>query len=159
MIDDGHRGPGFPAFEFESEVVSEGYAYWISKNDSGRLPRRSDIRPAEIPRLLPDVMLLDVRREPDWNFRYRLIGTRVVEYCHDDYTGMWLSEIAHQRPPGELWNNFRQAAEQAMPLFPRSPYEGPRTDFRRAEDIILPLAEDGVRVDTLLIFVAFLPRA
>ena len=69
-----------------------------------------------------------------------------------------MADIPHQQPSGNLWNSCHLVAEQGVPLCPRTPYEGPRVEFRRTEDVILPLAEDGVVVDTLLVFVAFLPR-
>jgi hypothetical protein len=37
------------------------------------MPRRADLDPTEIPKLLPDVMLVDVL--PSGRYRYRLIGT------------------------------------------------------------------------------------
>lgn len=158
-MDDQHNDPEDPVFEFESRIVADGYAYWLSKLRDGRLPSRTALRPAEIPRLLPHVMLLDVQRTPRWDFRFRLIGTQVVEHLHSDYTGSWMSENEHHRHPDKVWTNCLTVAETAKPLYPSTPYAGPREEFRRAEDILLPLADDGLTVDGLLTFIAFLPRA
>ena len=158
MVDEDPNLPDESGFNFDSPIVKDGYAYWRSKLKDGALPARADIDPAEIPRLLPNIILLDVQREPDWDFRYRLIGTRVVEHLFRDYTGMWFSEIDHQRPPSTLWSNCRQVAESAAPMLANTEYIGPHQGFRRAEDVLLPLADDGRTVDTLLVFVAYLPR-
>lgn len=146
-------------FDFQSRIVSEGYKYWVSKIHDGYLPKRSDIRPAEIPRLLPNIILVDVYRTPDWDFSYRLIGTKVVEHLHRDHTGVRMSAIEHQRPPSKIWDNCKTVAETAKPLFPETPYVGPHEGFRRAEDIILPLVDDDQVVDTLLVFVDYLQRS
>lgn len=143
---------------FETRLVAEGCAYWRSKIFDGRLPARSDIDPAEIPRLLPSVVLLDVVREDTLDMRYRLIGTRVAEHCFSDYTGLRFSEIEHQRAPSKLLDSCRLVAETGRPLLANSDYVGPHQGFRRVHDAILPLAEDGRSVDTLLAFVDFLSK-
>ena len=146
-------------FEFQSRTVAAGYAYWRSKVRDGNLPARSEIKPSEIPRILPHTVLMDVHRTPELDFGYRLIGTRVVEHLHSDYTGLRMSDIDHQRAPSTIWNNCRTVAETGAPLFPHTPYVGPHDAFRRAEDLILPLAADGSTVDMLLVFIDYLPRA
>jgi hypothetical protein len=72
---------------FESSIVQAGYSYWYAKMVDGRLPRRSDIDPAEIARFMPHAILLDVKRESDLDFKYRLIGTYMAENLFKDYTG------------------------------------------------------------------------
>ena len=39
-----------------------------------------------------------------------------------------------------------------------TPYVGPHEDYRRVEDIILPLASDGTTVDSLLVFISYFCR-
>jgi hypothetical protein len=46
-----------------------------------------------------------------------------------------------------------------MPLLANTPYVGPHSSFRDLEDLILPLSSDGHHVDSLLVFVCFLPRS
>ena len=53
--------------------------YWRGKVADGRLPARSAIDPAEIPALLPYLILWDVERDP-LRFRNRICGTHVVEF-------------------------------------------------------------------------------
>jgi hypothetical protein len=147
-----------PAFTFETRTVADGYEYWQSKLRDGMLPNRSDIHPSEIPRLLPHTMLIDVQRQPEWDFRYRLIGTKIAEHFFRDYTGSWFSAVGDDHAESGLGDNCRTVAETAAPLYANTEYAGPHQSFRRAEDIILPLAEDGANVDSLLVFVSFLPR-
>jgi len=67
-------------------VIELGQTYWKSKFVDGRIPSRQDIEPLDIPALLPQIILLDVTREP-WNFKFRLIGTNVVYHLAQDWTG------------------------------------------------------------------------
>ena len=52
------------------------YAYWDAKRGARSMPARADLEPAEIPVLLPYLMI--VGKDGD-QFRYRLVGTAVVK--------------------------------------------------------------------------------
>ena len=60
--------------------------YWLSKRGDRRLPSRADIDPAEIPELLPNVILIDVDHHAR-RFRMRLAGTAICDTYHRDITG------------------------------------------------------------------------
>jgi hypothetical protein len=155
MTDDDSTDENGSSLSFETREVQDGYSYWRSKVVDGQLPRRSDINPVDIPRLMPHAVMLDVKREPEFDFRYRLIGTYVSEHLFTDHTGSWFSEIEHQKPPSEIWGNCRHVVETGKPSLPATPYVGPHKGYRKVEDVFLPLAEDGSTVDTLLVFICF----
>ncbi len=74
--------------------VSSLYEYWLSiRPTPERLPGRRHLDPLSIPQLLPNLFLLDCVGGPV-RYRYRLIGTRVVQFYGADYTGRWLDETA-----------------------------------------------------------------
>lgn len=129
------------------------------------MPSRSDINPAEIPALLPHVVLLEVLREapagpddPALDFRYRLMGGAVEAHLTMRYTGLRMSEIPHQRAPSRMWQNFSTVVETARPMITQVPYIGQHKDFLAAQDLITPLSEDGSTVTMLFNLVDFLPR-
>lgn len=159
MTDDTPAQSDGQPFAFQSRAVQEGYAYWQSKVLDGKLPSRADIDPIDIPRLMPHVVMVDVKREPEYDFRYRLIGTSVVENLYKDHTGSWFSEIDHQKAPSQIWQNCRKVAESGEPYLAGTPYVGPHQGYRRVEDVILPLADDGVTVDCLLVFIGYMSRS
>lgn len=159
MTDSSPPGKSAIPPEFETQIVRDGYAYWHGKIVDGRLPSRSDINPVDIPRLMPHAIILDIRREPELDFRYRLIGTSVAENLFKDHTGAWFSEIDHQKAPSQIWQNCRQVAESGEAFLADTPYVGPHQGFRRVEDVILPLADDGSTVDSLLVFVSYMSRS
>ena len=91
------------ASELNSEVVRVAVEYWQSKRAGEAPPLSNSFDPLEVPRLLPHVMLKDVRRDP-WDFRYRVVGTIVREHSRDNWTGKWMSEVEGQ---GETSTVFR----------------------------------------------------
>ena len=56
------------------------------------MPARSSLRPADFPRLLPYVSLIEVERQP-LRFRFRLAGTRLRDLYDREVTGLYLDEI------------------------------------------------------------------
>jgi hypothetical protein len=119
------------------------------------------IDPAEIPALLPHVVLHGVERNP-LDFVYRLIGTEVRRHMAEDRTGQRMSAIPGQRAPSRIRSNPASIAETGRPVLNRTPYEGPLKDFVTMESLQLPLAADGATVDMILVFVDFMrghPRA
>lgn len=114
----------------------------------------------EMPKLLPNVILLDVRDEPR-DFLYRLIGTGVVHHLAEDLTGKWMSQIDHQRPPSRIWESCNKVVESGCPFLSKIPYVGPHSEILHGEDIILPLAGDAGdagAIGKLIVFVAFIKK-
>jgi hypothetical protein len=138
----------------QSDIVRRGYAYWRSRCADG-LPSRAMIDPADIPALLPHVLIHGVQREPP-DFIYRLVGTEVRRHMAEDRTGQRMSAIPGQQPPSRIWDNLARIAATGRPTLNQTPYTGPHRDFLRMESVQLPLAADGMRVDMILVFVDFL---
>jgi hypothetical protein len=136
------------------KINQEACAYWNSIRGSRRIPMRSDFDPAGIRRLLPSVILLDVLR-PEFDFRYRLIGTRWVMHFGRDYTGLLMSKIKHQRQPSRVWDAVSKVVQDGMPLSPDLPYVGHLFGGREIEVLISPLSRGGEQVDLLFVTVDF----
>lgn len=129
------------------------YEYWRSIHPGpGRLPGRAAVDPMAIPQLLPYIMLLDVVGQPP-RFRYRLIGTRMVDALGTDFTGRWLDE-AHVRPDGSLpvFPSYVRVATQGLHDWRRGAphFAGYLDRCTELERIFLPLATDGKTVDMIL---------
>src|SRR3546814_7114968 len=117
------------------------YEYWKQKRGDRPMPAESDLDPAEIRKILPHVILLDVRQEP-LDFHYRLIGTKMDEHMLGRYTGLWMSQIPHQRSPSRVWTNCRRVALEGRPLSGDTPYVGKGKEFLTTEDLLMPLSDD-----------------
>ena len=146
--------PCAPLLALRSPVNLFGFDYWKRKRGNRSMPSRNDIDPAEIVKILPHVFLLDVQQSP-LDFRYRLIGTKMDEHMNDRYTGQWMSQIPHQKPPSRIWANCRQVVKERRPISGDTPYVGKNKEFLTTEDLIMPLSDDDLTVDMLFVTVGF----
>lgn len=133
--------------------IRELHAYWRSIHPPDRrLPGRQHFNPLAVTPLLPNIWLLDVIREP-LRFRYRLVGTRIVDTLGGERTGQWLHE-AHPEfdPSAPRFSHYTQVARSGEPGWRRGKpilmsYVERCAELER---IFLPLAADGVTVDVIL---------
>ena len=121
------------------------------------MPSRRDLDPIEMPGLLPHVILLDVMRDP-LDFRYRLIGTTVEYHLHRSLVGLKMSEIAHQSRGSIIWNTLESIVAERWPVTSSIPYVGPHREYKTAEDLIMPLSDDGDSVGMMFVTVAYSKR-
>jgi len=79
--------------ELESPRIPRFQSYWEARRPTQhRIPLRSELNPTELRELLPNIVILEVEQNPI-RFRYRLVGTRVVEFNRQDFTGLYLGAI------------------------------------------------------------------
>ncbi len=126
------------------------YDYWRSKAPApGVLPGRRHIDPADIPRLLPNIWLVDVVEDPR-RFRVRLIGTALV----DAGIPLRVGDFIFDRLMPELRHTlaeFESVVGTREPLWYRGPVNLRHDTYvHEIERIFLPLAADGRHVDMLL---------
>jgi len=124
--------------------------YWLRMQPGDRLPGRDHFDPLDVPTLLPNLLLVDVERDP-YRFRCRLMGTTVVKAFRADHTGQYLDDALDDFRNSNAYRLRVQVAETWMPGY----YKGPATlsfalDFSDFECIHLPLAGDGETVDMIL---------
>ncbi len=124
--------------------------YWQSKHRDGKLPGRNAINPAELKRVLPQLLLIDVQREP-LDFRYRLAGTLTYDIFGFDLTGRRVRDI----PPAEwgetVWRSMAELVETRKPQYVRLDFTTTEGNVRSYRVLRLPLAEDGETVDCVLV--------
>src|SRR5258706_14898225 len=70
--------------------LQSAYDHWCRIAAGRPMPQRRDLDPADIPRLLPHVMLVDV---DDGRYRYRLIGTANAQEHGMNATGRYVDEV------------------------------------------------------------------
>lgn len=143
------------ASELNSAAVRAAIAYWQGKCESGAPPASRTLDPMDVPRLLPHLLLKDVRREP-WDFRYRVVGTQVREHSRQDWTGKWMTEIDGQGPGSILFRVTQWVAENARPAIYRPPYVGPHKEFKYCEAALMPWVDADGRTDRVLVAADFL---
>jgi hypothetical protein len=164
--DDGaHRAGGIAgaiargvstASPITDERLSQAHDYWRHKAAGRAMPRRGDIDPTEIPKLLPDVMLVDVLS--GGRYRYRLIGTGNTEAHGIDATGRYLDEVL----PGPEYRDhvlalYDECVGSRRPLYSECLFMSAQRPVpeRRTKVLMMPLAEDGETVNIVFVVQVF----
>lgn len=132
----------------ESEKLRDIYRYWQSKCRDGTLPRRKDIDPTEIPELLPYVVLVDVI-EGGRDFRYRLLGTHVVDSVGFEFTGQLVSEFMRGREGVLRAEDYHMVIERRAPRHGGGDLIGSGRDLMHCERLLCPLSGDGETIDMI----------
>lgn len=130
-------------------ILVQALEYWRSRRGERSMPRRADIDPVAIPRLLPYLRITEVV-EGGKRFRYRLVGTEVVEKHGWDYTGSYLDEVLKGDHLAIVASGYRTVIRERRPAFVRSRYITPRQVEMVSNRVLMPLSEDGVEVNMIL---------
>jgi hypothetical protein len=134
----------------------ELYDYWVARRGSRPMPARADINPADIPRHLQNLMLVDVLPGEPVRFRYRLIGTRVVAATGEDRTGRLFHEVKFFELYPNMMEQYLQVVREARPFFSLEPFHSDVKDtVYQVERLMLPLGPEGGRPDVLLVYFNF----
>jgi len=127
------------------------YDYWCRKAPApGLLPGRRHLDPAEIPRLLPHIWLVDVVDDVR-RFRVRLVGTALVDAGIPLRVSDFVIDRLLPEQRQKAFEEFGSVVWSREPLWFRG-----RVNLRHdtyvheVERIFLPLAADGRTVDMLL---------
>ena len=117
--------------------VAALWDYWIGVwQRCGRMPRRSDIDPIDIPKLLPNVWMVDYE-QAGGRYRYRLIGTAVTRAWDGDITGRYLDEEIPNLAETPLGRELAMVVNAG------------RAVWRRAEPTWTPAPQDVVGIERL----------
>jgi hypothetical protein len=136
--------------------LREAFDYWRGKTAGRAMPRRADIDPTEIPKLLRDVMLVDVL--PEGRYRYRLIGTANVQAQGMHATGCYLDEVL----PGPEYKEhvialYDECVGSRRALYSECLFMSAqrRAPERPTKVLFMPLAEDGETVNVVFVVQVF----
>lgn len=125
--------------------------YWGRARGDKAMPGRGDIDPLDMPRfLLSDLFLVDVL-DGGGDFRYRLIGSHIVEHTGADLTGRRLSDLRDRGSQPRLAALYSEVVHRKAPQQTRLPYKTPEMQAASHYDVVVaPLASDGRTVDMLV---------
>lgn len=142
-------------------VVSEpelaGFlTYWRSLVPDTAWPRRNDLDPVQMPRLLPYVMI--TKTTPDGGERIRLAGTHIVDHLGFDPTGGDLTEVtAAPRFAGFCRTVSDTVTEARAPVYAGAHLVSGRGAMRHASQIACPLSDSGGSIDATVRCLRFAP--
>jgi hypothetical protein len=127
------------------------FDYWQRIHPPHGLPGRQHFDPAAIGRLLPNIVLVEVHRDP-LRFRYRLLGSRIDAIHGKPLAGLWLDEAYANHPNAVVMlGEYTRVTETRQPIWRRGePKVVPDPGCQSIEVLRLPLAADGETVDMVL---------
>lgn len=124
----------------QSQRIRKLSEYWLAKAKGG-VPSRSEIDPVDVRELLPNLMMIDMLGDPP-RFRYRLVGTRVVQYTGFDFTGRCLDEMVFQGRDF-IERCYRRMLSEKRPIFGHYAWLVRSRHFGQCEFGLFPLASGG----------------
>lgn len=129
-------------------------ALWRDKASAGDLPSRSAFKTAEMRAWLGHVSLLDVVDDPR-RFRWRLIGSRIVERMGRDRTGQWLDEIYSGPALSEFIRLYETVVAKRAPFCFAGTLRFVGKQHVAFQAVVMPLAEKGEDVNMLMLGMHF----
>jgi hypothetical protein len=129
--------------------LRELHDYWLTKHRHGRLPRRSDIDPLEVPRLLKNLALLEVVGDAE-DFVFVLAGSRIEEAFDRTLKGVTLGELRKTVGMSPSAEQYVAAVRFLVPQYRQADMREYGKEHWAYRRLILPLSSDGERVDCLL---------
>ena len=132
------------------------YDYWRRiAPGTDVLPGQQHLHPEDIPKLLPNVWLVDVVGTPQ-RLKVRLVGTALQRAGIPLKPGGFVDDPVPPALKGKVMSEFRFVVTTRKPLWFRGSANLPHdTKVFELERIYLPLAADGVNVDMLLCLTVF----
>ena len=141
--------------DFQSDpTLGAAYAYWRAKRGTRAMPRRRDIDPTEIPKLLPNLQIVELVNGGE-RLRFRLVGTAIVRAYGAEPTGKYFDEMFSGERLRFIQSNYRRIHREKRPLLVYGKYETTMGISLLAHRLILPLSDDGIEVTHCLTVMTF----
>ena len=145
-----------PDLRFESQVLVDLSRYWQTVRADKPAPSRADIDPLGIPSaLLPHILLVDVERQPETRFRWRLIGTHVTASLKRDSTGRYWDEIYDDHELDSLTFRATWVLRNRAPLRSIGRIATVKDRHGIVESLFAPLSGDSDAIDVILMGVDY----
>jgi hypothetical protein len=126
------------------------YHYWDARRGGRVMPARADIEPADIRHLLPHLTIVEALGAGE--FRYRLVGTRVVADLGRDVTGTLVgARVTPASYAVSLREVYARVCRERRPLFVTSSYRGPAGMTHAISRLLLPLGVTEVAANMVLL--------
>lgn len=135
----------------DDPLILEVFDLWNRKRGDRRAPDRAEFDPLEMPRLLRYLFLYDTVPGDPLDFRFRLVGTAIVDALQTDPTGKPFDTVYRGKWRGRITAETRAVAE----TFRYSHVADRDADWigrkvMRYERILLPLNDLGSHAGMIL---------
>jgi hypothetical protein len=142
--------PSVARYDFRADpVLCTVLDYWEQRRGDRAMPARRDVDPTELRQVLPHLQITEVIGGGA-RFRYRLVGTAIVEAFGAEFTGKYVDELVSGERDSFVHACYRAVCAARRPAFVRSKYITTKTIELTANRILAPLSDDGAEVNQIL---------
>jgi|SRR5215813_6336174 len=126
---------------------------WMSKRHGDGVPCRSDFSDDDLRPWFGNLLMVDVVEGPH-RFRFRLMGTSLVDAAHRELTGKFFDEADISGYEPDVLDDYAEVVRTGAPFCKTRNYNPEPGTFmdhwRIYERLLLPLATDGIKIDRIL---------
>ena len=126
------------------------YALWDTKRGTRVMPARRDFATVELQPWLNELHLVAVSPE---GLRFVVFASGPASRYGTEMTGRYVADLQPAAMADEVERAYLTAVETRAPVFGTHANRGFGTDSQTWSRLILPLSDDGVRVDRLFVAV------
>jgi len=131
-----------------SRQIRLAYEYWQRCRGDRPMPARRDLDPLDMGPWLAQTMLVDVSSEP-LDFRFRLVGTAIVNRIGREITGKRVRELELEGRQEQIFEEYRQTVLRKQPRYLVDEHELANGRTIYFERLLMPLSENGEDVNML----------
>ena len=124
----------------EDDRAREIFEFWKRARGTHRFPAQSDLDLTEVPKLLPNLFILDA--EPNRAFRYRFMGSSLDDHIGIALTGRTFSEHRSGRVLEEITNFFSRIIDGDVVGVMTSQLPSETVKWATYTRVGLPIADD-----------------
>jgi len=143
---ENHPADGGTPRVFGDPRLETFFRHWRARLTATAWPRRADLDPIEIPRVLPHVMI--TQRAAGGAEYLRVVGTHIVDHLGFDPTRRELNTMAGDANFADLCLELlAEMRLQNAPLYATGRHFSPRGATRTCSRVLLPLSDGDGAVD------------
>ncbi|MEO0962918.1 MAG: PAS domain-containing protein, partial [Pseudomonadota bacterium] len=113
--------------------------YYTSHQARGQLPRRSDMPCRELLGIMPDLFMLEPVDAAGDDWRFRLVGQRLVEQVGVDATGLCISQAYEGADAERNAGDYRDVAMNGNTRITCGTFHGIDREFLQMEIVHVPM--------------------
>ncbi len=136
-----------PFDKVTSPLVRAFHQIWEAKRGDRAMPSWQDFDPAEMRRLLPNMIVTTIEHAP-FRVYYRLVGTKVASFRHE-LTGRYLDQITEfpEDVRADLSREYQLVCREKRPTYSKDTLTSKFGHKIAFHGSIFPLSSDGDLVD------------
>lgn len=144
------------AMQSLDEALHTAYAYWQSKRKGGLLPSRGDIDVLEIAKLIKNTHLIDVHSADPKEWCFRLVGSIIPQTWEWGSGRDKLVDCPWPAYKEMLFQDYGTVKATGVAMYHELVITVDWVEYQYAR-VVVPLADDGRHVDTLMSCVVHRP--